>query len=190
MWPSSIERHDVAEQNESVVVTRPIQVRDGCTRKSCGWTPENYDAEKISFVEQIIPSRDGKLFSEIVTDEDGHGIDYRNTAQVTSSNLASDCFSPIEPSFVSGTWLLPPVPTHHGQLLGRPPQSLLLDHEEEFDVQIVEDAEHGGGVVGDRCQVPCQGSAFWYPPTATHELCSSISPTNPDPTESKFDIHL
>ena len=162
--PASMESNEVAKQEESVGMADQIQVRDGCTRKPCERTHENYDADKISFVEQIIPIKGGKLCSETVTDEDDHGIDNRNAAQVTSSNLASDCFSPIEPSFVSGTWLLPPVPTHHGQLLGRPPQSLLHDHEEEQDVQIVQDAEHGG--VGDRGQVPCQ-DLTWYLPTAT-----------------------
>ena len=188
--PASLKSYEVAKQEESVGMAGHIQVRDGYTRRPCGWTQDNFDeTDKIRFVEQILPSRDEKLCSVIVTDEVGRGIDERNNAQVTSSNLALDCFSPIDPSFVSGTWLLPPVPTHHGQLLGRPPQSLLHDHEEEQDVQIVQDAEHGG--VGNRGQVPCQ-DLTWYLPTATYESCSSLSPSpaNADPVEGRFDIHL
>ena len=60
--------------------------------------------------------------------------------QVASSNLDSIDFPRIDPIFVSGTWLLHPVPTHHGQLLG--------DGMEVY-VDVV-DAEHGEGVVGDR----------------------------------------
>ena len=73
--------------------------------------------------------------------------------QVTIYNLDSVYFSSIDPSFVSGTWLLPPVPTHRGQILGRPPQSLLVGNAVELRVHVV-DSEHGGGLAGDRCQVP------------------------------------
>ena len=112
----------------------------------------------IGIVEQIIPSRDGKVRRVIVKyqnasenqprftdrsvrklvkifdieeyvlqddltellrrlDDDKaaaeeHGVDV--APQVASSNLDTDYFSKIDPNFVSGTWLLPPVPSFHG----------------------------------------------------------------------------
>ena len=140
----------------------------------------------IGIVEQIIPSRDGKIrrvivkyqnatenfarftdrsvrklvkifdIEEYVLQDDltellkrldndkasvgDNGGGDRTADQVTSSNLDRDCFSFIDPTFVSGTWLLPPVPTLHEEQLGM---------GVEVDVHVV-DADHGGDVVGDR----------------------------------------
>ena len=135
----------------------------------------------------------------------------RIVGQVTSFNLNSVYFSSIDSSSVSGTWLLPPVPTHHGQLFGRPPQSLLLGNGVVRDVHVV-DAEHGGGVVGHRCQVPVKQDPPVSDPATVlcqvdHQLHTSPplpvqSPnfsfmvmysameTNLESLESRFDIHL
>ena len=67
--------------------------------------------------------------------------------QVISSNLDADYFSCIDPNFVSGTWLLPPVPSVHGHL-----PSVGGD----LDDQGVQD-EHDEEVAGDRYQVPADG---------------------------------
>ena len=100
----------------------------------------------------------------------GQGGDDHTDGQVTSSNLDAVYFSKIDPSFVSGTWLLPPVPTHHGQQVAN----------EDLDVHVL-DTEHDGDVVGDRGQVPAEENPSVSNPTSgkypeEHQLYPSASP--------------
>ena len=157
----------------------------------------------IGIVEQIIPSRDGKIRRVIVkyqnSSEDHHRFTDRSvrnlvkifdideyvlqddltellrrldatkaagdvpaagpeaTNQVMSSNLNEEYFSYIDPNFVSGTWLLPPVPGCHGHLLGG------VGDQADQDV-------HAGG---DRYQVPAATHAD------IHHNSSSSSTVDP-----------
>ena len=181
----------------------------------------------IGIVEQIIPSRDGKIrrvivkyqnatenfarftdrsvrklvkifdIEEYVLQDDltellkrldndkasvgDNGGGDRTADQVTSSNLDRDCFSFIDPTFVSGTWLLPPVPTLHEEQLGM---------GVEVDVHVV-DADHGGDLVGDRGQVPGEENPSVSDPACRmspeeFQLYPSVSP----PSQSMQSPHL
>ena len=155
--------------------------------------PDNVLGSKwiIGIVEQVIPSRDGKVrrvivkyqnyneevprftdrsvrklvkifdIEEYVMQDDLtellRRLDADKTAaevpdvgadpaiQVASSNLNADYFSFIDPNFVSGTWLLPPVPSScHGQQVG--------SGEDLNDQEVL--AGHDEAVAGDWHQVP------------------------------------
>ena len=180
----------------------------------------------IGIVEQIIPSRDGKVRRVIVKyqnasenqprftdrsvrklvkifdieeyvlqddltellrrlDDDKaaaeeHGVDV--APQVASSNLDTDYFSKIDPNFVSGTWLLPPVPSFHGQLTGA---------GEGLVAQEVDDG-HDEVVEGDRCQVPAGNqdtdgpscSLSNVPTPESSEPSTPVPYSRPDPVQS------
>ena len=91
------------------------------------------------------------------------------TNQVMSSNLNEDYFSYIDPNFVSGTWLLPPVPSRHGHLKGGvedlAAQDVLAGHE------------------GDRYQVPAASQAdVLY----TSSGPSTANPAGPEPVQKPY----
>ena len=116
--------------------------------------------------------------------------------QVASSNLNADYFSKIDPNFVSGTWLLPPVPSYHSQQFG----------EEEGPVQ-EEVKGHEEALVGDRRQVPAglqshnispeSGSHVPNPvpspaenPNFSAALVQSVMEQNPSPLDNCISIKI
>ena len=74
--------------------------------------------ESLKF--EVVSGMEMVITKFILLDRDKRSIEIGDmkAVQVASSNLDSIDFPRIYPIFVSGTWLLHPVPTHHGQLFG------------------------------------------------------------------------
>ena len=130
---------------------------------------------KIFDIEEYVLQDDlTELLKRLDADKAGAvlGAGDNSTLHVRSSNLDAEYFSFIDPNFVSGTWLLPPVPSVHGHL---------PDVGGDLAAQGVQE-EHEEEVAGDRYQVPADGQH--YPSHNASSLPRRDSSSRSDPVQN------